>query len=108
MKNLLKDPLLHFLLVGALLFLVFEIFKDPTATQDREIYISSADIKALSANFRRTWQRPPTEVELAKLVEEMARDEMAYREAVAMGLDKNDPIVRPSLAGRLTSRIIRS
>lgn len=67
MKNLLKDPLLHFLLVGALLFLVFEIFKDPTATQDREIYISSADIKALSANFRRTWQRPGSGQRLAGL-----------------------------------------
>jgi hypothetical protein len=97
MKKLLKDPLLHFLLIGALLFLVFELIKSPAGIQENNIVITSGDIEALQANFARTWQRPPTEKEISGLIEERVRDEIAYREAVAMGLDQGDSVIRRRL-----------
>ena len=97
MNKLLKDPLLHFLLIGALLFLIFELIKSPVGIQENNIVITSGDIEALQANFARTWQRPPTESEVSGLIEDRVRDEIAYREAVAMGLDQGDSVIRRRL-----------
>ena len=97
MKKLLKDPLLHFLLIGAALFLAFGLIKSPEGIEENRIIITSGDIEALQANFARTWQRPPTESEVSGLIEERVRDEIAYREAVAMGLDQGDSVIRRRL-----------
>ena len=97
MNKLLKDPLLHFLLIGALLFLVFELIKSPVGIQENNIVITSGDIEALQANFSRTWQRPPTDSEVSGLIKDKVRDEIAYREAVAMGLDQGDSVIRRRL-----------
>ena len=93
MNKLLKDPLFHFLLIGAALFLIFNVF-NKSEDLENTIVISAADIAALQANFSRTWQRQPTEKELSGIIEESIRDEVAYREALAMGLDRDDPYVR--------------
>ena len=100
MKRLFKDPLFHFLLIGSLLFAIFELSPDQQ-TGEEPIRVSQADIEALSANFTRTWQRPPTERELSGLVEEKVRDEIAFREAVAMGLDQEDLVIRRRLRMKL-------
>ena len=97
MKKLLKDPLLHFLLIGAALFLVFGLIKSPAGIEENRIVITSGDIEALQANFARTWQRTPTESEVSGLIEDRVRDEIAYREAVAMGLDQGDSVIRRRL-----------
>ena len=97
MKKLLQDPLLHFLLIGAALFLVFGLVKGPTGDQTNRIVITRGDIDALQANFSRTWQRPPTDSEMQGLIEDKVRDEIAYREAVAMGLDQDDAVIRRRL-----------
>ena len=97
MKKFLKDPLLHFLLIGAALFLVFGLIKNPAGIEENRIVITSGDIEALQANFARTWQRPPTESEVSGLIEDRVRDEIAYREAVAMGLDQGDSVIRRRL-----------
>jgi len=97
MKKFLKDPLLHFLLIGAALFFVFGLIKGPAGNEEYKITITSGDIAALQANFTRTWQRPPTESELSGLIEEMVREEIAFREAVAMGLDQGDSVIRRRL-----------
>jgi hypothetical protein len=97
MKKLLKDPLLHFLLIGAALFVVFGMVKSPADNPDNRIVITRGDIDFLKANFARTWRRPPTENELERLIEDQVRDEISYREAVAMGLDQNDRVIRKRL-----------
>jgi hypothetical protein len=97
MKKLLKDPLLHFLLIGAALFLVFGLFKDPAGNKEDSIVITQGDIEFIKANFARTWRRPPTENELRNLIDDKVRDEISYREAVAMGLDQNDLVIRKRL-----------
>ena len=93
MNKLLKDPLFRFLLIGAAIFLIFNVF-NKSEDLENTIVISAADIAALQANFSRTWQRQPSEKELSGIIEESVRDEVAYREALAMGLDRDDPYVR--------------
>ena len=97
MKKLLTDPLFHFLLIGAALFIIFEISSSTGDSFEDKILISKGDITALESNFARTWQRPPTEKELLGLIEESVRDEIAFREAVKMGLDQNDSYIRRRL-----------
>ena len=93
-KKLLREPLVHFLLIGAVLFLVFDITRDESGDAPNRILVDRNQVQQLAAQFQRTWLRPPTEQELAGLVEGHVRDEVYYREALAMGLDQNDPQVR--------------
>jgi hypothetical protein len=97
MKRLLKDPLLHFLLIGAALSLVFGLIEGPAENPENRIVITQGDIESLKANFTRTWKRLPTEDELSRLIEDQVRDEISFREAVAMGLDQNDRVIRKRL-----------
>jgi hypothetical protein len=101
MKKFLAEPLLHFLLIGALLFVLFEVLRSPGDVSDKRIVITQSDVEALQANFARTWQRPPTMQELPRLVEEKVRGEIAYREAVAMGLSVNDAYVKQRMKAKL-------
>ena len=59
-----------------------------------EILVSRGQVLGLQMQFERAWQRPPTEKELQSLVDNWVREEIFYREGVAMGLDRDDPIVR--------------
>lgn len=101
MRNIITEPLLHFLVIGAVLFLGFALFQSPEEAADNTITISQNDINVLKANFARTWQRHPTQEELDGLVEEKIRDEIAYREALAMGLDRDDAYIRRRLRMKL-------
>jgi hypothetical protein len=94
MKKLWREPLVHFLLIGALLFLAFDLTQDERPDAANRILVEPSQVEQLAAQFERTWLRPPTEAELAGLIESYVRDEVYYREALAMGLDQNDPQVR--------------
>ena len=91
--NLIREPLLHFLVIGAALFGVYQWATRDEAAPD-EIAVSVGQIASLQAIFSQTWQRPPTAKETEALVDEHIRDEILYREGVAMGLDRDDTIVR--------------
>ena len=97
MLKLVKDPLFHFLLIGVAFFVLFEWVGDDARTeinQAVEIVVTEGRIRALSQNFAKVWQRPPTEQELDGLIQDHIREEILYREALAMGLDRDDTIVR--------------
>jgi hypothetical protein len=91
----LREPLLQFLVLGAALFLLFQWRGDrePDTGRDR-IVVSQGTLESLAQKFRRLWLRPPTVEELNGLVEDHIREEVYYREALAMGLDRDDTIVR--------------
>ena len=93
--KLLREPLLHFLVIGARLFGVFQL-RQRRRRARRPTRSSSAPARspACGAIFSRTWQRPPTAKELDALVNEHIRDEVLYRQGVAMGLDKDDAVIR--------------
>lgn len=101
MKLLIREPLVHFLIIGAGLFLLFSLVNNPAGPQSDRIVITTGQIDYLKANFARTWQRPPTEKELQGLMDSYVRDEIFYREALAMGLDRDDLVVRRRLKQKL-------
>jgi hypothetical protein len=96
MKRLLREPLVHFLAIGAALFLLFA-WKGGSGAASGRIVVTRARLESLSAGFVRTWQRPPTAEELKGLVDGYVREEVAVREAMATGLDKDDTIIRRRL-----------
>ncbi|MCB1685742.1 MAG: peptidyl-prolyl cis-trans isomerase [Pseudomonadales bacterium] len=96
----LKEPLLHFLGLGALIFAFYYWTADDSANH-REITISLGAQENLIRTFERTWQRPPLPTEMASLVQDLVREEIAYRESQVMGLDANDIIIRRRLRQKL-------
>lgn len=96
----LKEPLLHFLLLGTLIFIYYE-FTATDAPADDEIIISTAQQQRLIDAFSVTWKRQPTQQEFEGIVKEWIREEVAYREALAMGLDSDDTIIRRRLRQKL-------
>ncbi len=101
MSRWLKEPLLHFLLIGVGLFALFYQVTDPQAVADDRIQITEADIDRVIAMFERKWQRPPSPDEVNGLIEARIREEVLYREALAMGLDEDDTVVRRRMAQKM-------
>jgi hypothetical protein len=102
MKKWCKEPLLHFLVIGALIFVVFSIAnKEEAAVSGNKIVVSSVEIERLSYNWSRKWNRPPTETELQGLIESYIKEEVYYREALTLGLDQNDTILRRRLMQKM-------
>ncbi|MHC4338992.1 MAG: peptidylprolyl isomerase [Planctomycetota bacterium] len=102
MLRLLKDPLVHFLLLGGAVFALFALTREPAEAAPRdEIVITAGQVRQLAAVFEKTWQRPSTPAELENLVERRVREEVFYREALAAGLDKDDTIVRRRMKQKL-------
>jgi hypothetical protein len=100
LKRLLREPLVHFLLLGGLLFLYFEWRGSGGPTSSR-ILITPGLVEHLASGFGRTWQRPPTDAELKGLIDDYVKEEIATREAVGMGLDRDDTIIRRRLRQKL-------
>jgi hypothetical protein len=102
MKKWYKEPLLHFLIIGALIFVVFSIVnKDEIDVSGNKIVVTVAEIERLSGNWSKKWNRPPTETELNGLVDSYIKEEVYYREALALGLDQNDTILRRRLMQKM-------
>jgi PPIC-type PPIASE domain len=103
MSRLLHEPLLHFVVLGALLFGLYGWLNRGSLGARDEIVVSSSELENLQNQFVRTWQRPPTPEEIQGLVDAWLREEVLYREGLAMGLDRDDPIVRRRITQKVTS-----
>ena len=101
MSRFLREPLLHFLMLGALMFGVFAWLDDGATRAPNEIVVDAGLVERLAAQFERTWQRPPMAEELAGLVENWVRDEVFFREGIALGLDRGDEVVRRRIAQKM-------
>jgi hypothetical protein len=101
MIRLLKEPLLQFFALGAVLFGVFGLAGTRDANAPAKIAVSTGRIENLADSFARTWQRPPTLDELRGLIEDYIRDEVFYREAVVAGLDRDDVVIRRRLRQKM-------
>ncbi|MDH3772379.1 MAG: peptidyl-prolyl cis-trans isomerase, partial [Nitrospirota bacterium] len=99
--RILKEPLLHFLLIGAGLFVLFARVGDPGPERADRIVVSAGDITQMATLWSRRWQRPPTPSELDGLVKARIREEVLYREALALGLERDDTIVRRRMAQKM-------
>jgi hypothetical protein len=100
-RRLLRDPILHFLALGALIFAGYQLMGSDSDADDLRIQISATDIAHLQETWRLQWGRNPTAAELRNLVDAYVREEILYREAMALGLDRDDVIVRRRLAQKM-------
>jgi PPIC-type PPIASE domain len=106
MMRVLKEPLVHFLLAGAVLFgtyaWIIRTPERPTAYKTAQAHVSAGDVRWLAENWTTQWQRPPTRGELRGLITDYLNEQLLAREARALGLEDNDVIVRRRLAQKLT------
>ncbi|MFZ0257862.1 MAG: hypothetical protein WAN46_19985 [Gammaproteobacteria bacterium] len=86
--RLLREPLIHFLVLGSGLFVLYASVSDNTAQRPDKIVVDEAQVRWLAEQFQRTWMRPPTHDELRGLAADAVKEEILYREAVALGLDR--------------------
>lgn len=94
MRRLLREPLLHFLILGALLFALYGSLHRGMFDAPDVIVLSRAKLESLALQFTQVWQRPPTPAEVQGLIESFEREEVLYREGLALGFDRDDPVVK--------------
>jgi hypothetical protein len=100
--RLLRDPLVRFFLIGALLLVAYSAASGWFSRDDRRVVtIDEAQVALLAGNFERTWRRLPTEEELRGLISARVREEVLYREALALGLDADDIVVRRRMVQKM-------
>jgi len=94
LRKLIREPLFHFVLLGAVIFLLAGRVRSGSVGSGDKIVVTQSQIESIVVGFSRTWMRPPSQEELQGLVNDYVREEVLYREAKAMGLDQDDVIVR--------------
>ena len=99
--TLLREPIVPFLMVGAALFGLQALWSASGGRASSEIVVSDEQAATMVQAFSRTWQRPPSQEELQSLFDDHVRTEVLVREARALGLDRNDAIVRRRLRQKM-------
>jgi len=101
-SKLLKEPLLHFLLIGAgLFFLYSQLNSNEEVSDTQQIIINTSTLEVLSSTFMEENGRVATQKEMQKLLEDDIREEVLYHEAISQGLDKGDRVIRHRLAQKM-------
>ncbi len=100
--KLLREPLVHFLLIGAAIYLFYGAFAEslPEA-DDKTIVVTAGEIEWMQTSWQKRWRRPPTDKELDGLIQQYVRETVLYREALTMGLNQHDQVIRRRLAQKL-------
>ncbi len=101
MKKLLREPLLHFALLGGLLFAAYGFINRDAGAEPQDIVVTTGQIENFAATFAKVWQRPPTAEELKGQIDQYVREEILSREAVKLGLDQNDTVIRRRLQQKM-------
>jgi parvulin-like peptidyl-prolyl isomerase len=98
----LREPLLHFLLIGAAIYLLYGAFAETAPEEtDKIIVVSAAEVEWMQSSWQKRWNRPPTPEEFDGLIQQYIRETVLYREALTMGLNKHDQVIRRRLAQKL-------
>jgi hypothetical protein len=101
-RDLIRDPLLHFVVAGAMLFAAYELLShDDPGQAAGPVHIGDGDVRWLSETFASQWRRAPSAAELRTLVDGLVEEELLAREARALGLDEDDTVVRRRLAQKM-------
>jgi hypothetical protein len=100
-KKILREPLLHFLLLGMAIFIAYGMFSMPSGNEPGKIIITQGELKSMREAYFKTWKRPPTQNEFEGLIRDRVREEVYYREALALGMDKDDIIIRRRLRQKM-------
>lgn len=98
LRKILLSPLLHFFVLGASIFAAFAILDDtPDVPPPDAITLSVPEATRLARQFEATWNRPPTPDELRGMMRSWALEEANVREALMLGLDRGDAVIRQRL-----------
>lgn len=100
-RRWLREPLILFLLGGLAIFAFFAWVGTPADPASRSIHLTRQDQARLSANFAQIMGRPPTQQELDSLIRQWVREEVLYREALRLGLDQGDAVIRKRLGQKM-------
>ncbi len=98
LKRLVHEPLVHCLVAGAL---IFALWGGGGNAADRSITVTEAQVRGLSGQWEQQWHRQPTPAEVDGLIRDLIADEVYYREAVRLGLDKDDVIIRRRMRSKM-------
>lgn len=102
MKSVLREPLLHFFLLGAAIFGLYAALSDAaTPATENRLVLTNEHARRLAAEFEAVWRRPPTAEELDHLIDAFVREEIYVREALALGLDADDAVIRRRLQAKM-------
>jgi hypothetical protein len=93
LRAIFREPLLHFVLIGLALFLLYGRVSPPDS-DSRRIVVSQSQVDDMIRQYQSAFNRPPSPAELKGLIDSYVRDEITYREGVSMGLDKDDAVIR--------------
>lgn len=100
--KLLREPLLHFMFIGAAIYLLYGVFAEPAPEEtDKTIVVSAGEVEWMQTAWQKRWNRPPTAEEFDGLIQQYIRETVLYREALTMGLNKHDQVIRRRLAQKL-------
>ena len=99
--RLLREPLLHFLAIGGLIFLLYAAVTGPRPEPINAIVIGPERVEQLRQGYRSVWRRLPTDDELKTMIDGFVREEIYYREALTLGLDRNDTVIRQRLRQKM-------
>ena len=100
-NKIIKEPLLHFFILGGVLFFVFLVLNPEDKQSSENIRIEASQVEYLSKQFEVKHGRVPHKDELKRLVDDYVNTEIYYREAVKLGLDKNDDVIKKHLRKKL-------
>ncbi len=100
MKKILKEPFLHFILIGISLFFIYGVVNSNVSSKNT-ILINDFDVNDIIAKWEMQWKRAPTEKELQSLIALNIKQEIFYLEALKMNLDHNDEIIKRRLAQKM-------
>jgi PPIC-type PPIASE domain len=101
LKRLFREPLLHFFALALIIFAVYDVFGSTTGGRPDSIVVTVSRIERIAAVFALTWQRPPSTEELKALIDDYVKEEIYEREALALGLDKDDAVIRRRLRQKM-------
>jgi hypothetical protein len=102
LRSFLREPLAHFLVLGVALFAGYSLFSGRAEEKaSQRIEVGPSEVEWLSANWEARWQRPPTEAELRGLADDWVRQEVLYREALKLGMDRDDEVIRRRMVQKI-------
>ena len=96
-----QQPLFHFVVLGALIFLFHSWFGDQQNANPERIIVTVPQVERMAGLWYKTWGRPPSDLELHGLVRDYIKEEIYYREAIKLGLDINDTVIRRRLRQKM-------
>jgi len=100
--KLLREPLVHFLFIGVVIYALYGLFAEPVVEEnDKTIVVTAGEIEWMRASWKKRWNRPPTAKEFDGLIQQYIKENVLYREALTMGLNKHDTVIRRRLAQKL-------